>query len=87
VRRAPPAWVLGDATQTAPSASRQMPPSKMSPSSAKVRRLVRPGFEYSTGVMEIADEPLCRERQFSPDAKGMCEWGAQPTSASLKIAN
>jgi 2,3-dihydroxy-p-cumate/2,3-dihydroxybenzoate 3,4-dioxygenase len=35
-------------------------------------------FEYSSGVREIADELLYRERQFSFDAKGFCHWGAKP---------
>ena len=35
-------------------------------------------FEYSSGVREIADELLYRERQFPFEAKGFCEWGAKP---------
>jgi 2,3-dihydroxy-p-cumate/2,3-dihydroxybenzoate 3,4-dioxygenase len=35
-------------------------------------------FEYSSGVREIADEMLYRERQLPSDAKGFCEWGAKP---------
>jgi 2,3-dihydroxy-p-cumate/2,3-dihydroxybenzoate 3,4-dioxygenase len=35
-------------------------------------------FEYSSGVREIADELLYRERQFPFDPKGFCEWGAKP---------
>ena len=35
-------------------------------------------FEYSSGVREIADELLYRERQLPFDAKGFCEWGAKP---------
>jgi len=35
-------------------------------------------FEYSSGVREIADELLYRERQFPFDAKGFCAWGAKP---------
>jgi 2,3-dihydroxy-p-cumate/2,3-dihydroxybenzoate 3,4-dioxygenase len=35
-------------------------------------------FEYSSGVREIADELLYRERQFSFEPKGFCEWGAKP---------
>jgi 2,3-dihydroxy-p-cumate/2,3-dihydroxybenzoate 3,4-dioxygenase len=35
-------------------------------------------FEYSSGVREIADELLYRERQFPFEAKGFCHWGAKP---------
>ena len=35
-------------------------------------------FEYSSGVREIADELLYRERQLPFAAKGFCEWGAKP---------
>ena len=35
-------------------------------------------FEYSSGVREIADELLYRERQLPFDSKGFCEWGAKP---------
>jgi 2,3-dihydroxy-p-cumate/2,3-dihydroxybenzoate 3,4-dioxygenase len=35
-------------------------------------------FEYSSGVREIADELLYRERQLAFDPKGFCEWGAKP---------
>ena len=35
-------------------------------------------FEYSSGVREIADELLYRERQFPFEPKGFCEWGAKP---------
>ena len=35
-------------------------------------------FEYSTGVLEIADEPLYRERQLPPNLNGVCQWGAKP---------
>jgi 2,3-dihydroxy-p-cumate/2,3-dihydroxybenzoate 3,4-dioxygenase len=35
-------------------------------------------FEYSSGVREIADELLYRERQLPFEAKGFCEWGAKP---------
>ena len=35
-------------------------------------------FEYSSGVREIADELLYRERQFPFEPKGFCEWGATP---------
>ena len=35
-------------------------------------------FEYSSGVREIADELLYRERQFPFDSKGFCHWGAKP---------
>jgi 2,3-dihydroxy-p-cumate/2,3-dihydroxybenzoate 3,4-dioxygenase len=35
-------------------------------------------FEYSSGVREIADELLYRERQFPFEPKGFCQWGARP---------
>ena len=35
-------------------------------------------FEYSSGVREIADELLYRERQLPFEPKGFCEWGAKP---------
>jgi 2,3-dihydroxy-p-cumate/2,3-dihydroxybenzoate 3,4-dioxygenase len=35
-------------------------------------------FEYCSGVREIADELLYRERQLPFDSKGFCEWGAKP---------
>ncbi len=35
-------------------------------------------FEYSSGVREIADELLYRERRFPFESKGFCEWGAKP---------
>jgi 2,3-dihydroxy-p-cumate/2,3-dihydroxybenzoate 3,4-dioxygenase len=35
-------------------------------------------FEYSSGVREIADELLYRERQFPFNPKGFCHWGAKP---------
>jgi 2,3-dihydroxy-p-cumate/2,3-dihydroxybenzoate 3,4-dioxygenase len=35
-------------------------------------------FEYSSGVREIADELLYRERQFPFAPKGFCHWGAKP---------
>ncbi|MBI1291400.1 glyoxalase/bleomycin resistance/extradiol dioxygenase family protein [bacterium] len=35
-------------------------------------------FEYSSGVSEIADELLYRERQFPADPTGFCGWGAKP---------
>jgi 2,3-dihydroxy-p-cumate/2,3-dihydroxybenzoate 3,4-dioxygenase len=35
-------------------------------------------FEYSSGVREIADELLNRERKFPFGPKGFCEWGAKP---------
>ena len=35
-------------------------------------------FEYSSGVSEIADELLWRERQFPAEPKGFCIWGAKP---------
>jgi 2,3-dihydroxy-p-cumate/2,3-dihydroxybenzoate 3,4-dioxygenase len=35
-------------------------------------------FEYSSGVREIDDELLYRERQFPFAPKGFCAWGAKP---------
>src|SRR5271155_5547076 len=35
-------------------------------------------FEYSSGVRDIADELLYRERQFPFDPTGFCHWGAKP---------
>ena len=35
-------------------------------------------FEYSSGVKMIADELLYRERQFSFEPRGLCEWGSKP---------
>lgn len=35
-------------------------------------------FEYSSGVREIADELLWRERQYPFEPKGFCMWGAKP---------
>lgn len=35
-------------------------------------------FEYSTGVREIHDEPLWRDRQFAFDPVGFCHWGSKP---------
>jgi 2,3-dihydroxy-p-cumate/2,3-dihydroxybenzoate 3,4-dioxygenase len=35
-------------------------------------------YEYSSGVREIADELLYRERQFEFGPPGFCEWGATP---------
>lgn len=35
-------------------------------------------FEYSTGVCEIHDEPLWRDRQFHAEPRGFCHWGAKP---------
>jgi Glyoxalase/Bleomycin resistance protein/Dioxygenase superfamily len=32
-------------------------------------------FEYSSGVCSIADQLLYRERQFSFEPKGFCQWG------------
>jgi 2,3-dihydroxy-p-cumate/2,3-dihydroxybenzoate 3,4-dioxygenase len=42
-------------------------------------------FEYSSGVREIADELLYRERQFPFDPKGFCEWGAKPQIKEFRI--
>lgn len=41
-------------------------------------------FEYSTGVCEIHDEPLWRDRQFPFEPKGFCQWGAKPNIAAFK---
>ncbi len=41
-------------------------------------------FEYSTGVCEIHDEPLWRDRQFHFEPKGFCHWGAKPNIAAFK---
>lgn len=40
-------------------------------------------FEYSSGVREIADELLWRERQFLFEPKGFCKWGAKPAIAEF----
>lgn len=40
-------------------------------------------FEYSTGVCEIHDEPLWRDRQFGFEPKGFCHWGASPKIAGF----
>lgn len=40
-------------------------------------------FEYSSGVREIADELLYRERQFPFEPKGFCHWGAKPAIAEF----
>lgn len=37
-------------------------------------------FEYSSGVLEIADEPLYRERQLPFSREGICQWGAMPAA-------
>lgn len=64
---------------------RQVPmvfgPSRHPTSSACLLHFKRPDrmvFEYSSGVRSIADELLCRERQFPFNPKGFCEWGAKP---------
>ena len=41
-------------------------------------------FEYSTGVCEIHDEPLWRDRQFHFAPKGFCQWGSAPNIAAFK---
>ncbi|MFY0635898.1 MAG: VOC family protein [Vannielia sp.] len=41
-------------------------------------------FEYSSGVAEIADELLWRERQFPAEPKGFCKWGAKPDIAEFR---
>jgi len=43
-------------------------------------------FEYSVGVKMINDEPIYRERQLPADLKGVCEWGARPTTPSLDLS-
>jgi len=35
-------------------------------------------FEYSSGVREISDELLYRERQLPFSPKGFCQWGSRP---------
>lgn len=40
-------------------------------------------FEYSSGVREIADELLWRERQFLFEPAGFCKWGAKPNIAEF----
>jgi 2,3-dihydroxy-p-cumate/2,3-dihydroxybenzoate 3,4-dioxygenase len=41
-------------------------------------------YEYSSGVREIADELLYRERQFPFEPKGFCHWGAKPEIKEFK---
>jgi 2,3-dihydroxy-p-cumate/2,3-dihydroxybenzoate 3,4-dioxygenase len=41
-------------------------------------------FEYSTGVLEIHDEPLWRDRQFHAEPRGFCHWGAKPNIAAFE---
>lgn len=41
-------------------------------------------FEYSSGVSEVADELLWRERQFPAEPKGFCKWGAKPDIKEFK---
>lgn len=41
-------------------------------------------FEYSSGVREIADELLWRERQFPFESKGFCHWGSRPNIAEFQ---
>lgn len=41
-------------------------------------------YEYSSGVMEVADELLYRERQFPRDATGFCWWGSEPDIKEFK---
>lgn len=41
-------------------------------------------FEYSTGVCEIHDEPLWRDRQFPFEPTGFCQWGAAPKIAAFE---
>jgi 2,3-dihydroxy-p-cumate/2,3-dihydroxybenzoate 3,4-dioxygenase len=56
-------------------------PGRHPTSSARFLYFEGPGgmvFEYSSGVREIADELLYRERQLPFDPKGFCEWGAKP---------
>lgn len=40
-------------------------------------------FEYSTGVCEIHDEPMWRDRQFAFEPVGFCQWGARPRIAAF----
>lgn len=40
-------------------------------------------FEYSSGVREIHDEPLWRDRQFHFEPKGFCQWGSAPRIAAF----
>jgi len=40
-------------------------------------------YEYSSGVCEIHDEPLWRDRQFAFEPKGFCLWGASPKIAAF----
>lgn len=40
-------------------------------------------YEYSTGVCEIHDEPLWRDRQFHAEPRGFCHWGAKPNIAAF----
>ena len=41
-------------------------------------------FEYSTGVCEIHDEPLWRDRQFHFEPQGFCHRGAKPNIAAFQ---
>lgn len=41
-------------------------------------------FEYSTGVREIHDEPLWRDRQFPFEPRGFCHWGSAPNIAAFR---
>lgn len=41
-------------------------------------------FEYSTGVREIHDEPLWRDRQFHFEPRGFCQWGSAPRIAAFE---
>lgn len=36
------------------------------------------GCEYSSGVREISDELLYRERQLPFSPAGFCQWGSKP---------
>lgn len=40
-------------------------------------------YEYSTGVREIHDEPLWRDRQFHGEPRGFCHWGSKPRIAAF----
>ncbi len=56
-------------------------PGKHPTSSAKFLYFEGPDgmvYEYSSGVREIADELLYRERQLPFSAAGFCQWGAKP---------
>lgn len=41
-------------------------------------------FEYSSGVRDIADELIYREKQFPAEPKGFCHWGSKPDIPEFK---